>query len=159
MTVLNYTTVDLGLPNVPDIKDPKLFPEFVRIYNAIKILAQGVDTYTNDGTAATTLANVANALDDLIATNADLAELKKKYFRYNVPKFTIVGAFACNGKPASTAVTITTASSTSPAGGVGTAAGGWDTAAHRDTAIAAINTNAAAITEIQNILKTFGLGA
>ena len=37
-----------------------------------------------------------------------------------------------------------------PAGGVGVAAGGWDTAAHRDTAIATIN-------EIRTTLVNLGL--
>ncbi len=48
--------------------------------------------------------------------------------------------------------------SNAPPGGVGTAAGGWDTAINRDAAIAAINTNASAISAIQTILSNAGLG-
>jgi len=159
MDAANYTTVNLGLPAVPESSDPKLFPELVRIYNAIKLLASSVDTYTKDGTLSTDLTQVQNDLESLIDTHSRLAQLRKQYYRYTVPIFTVVGAFGCNGKPPHTAIAITNASGNSPAGGVGTAAGGFDTAAHRDSAIAAINANAAAITEIQNILKQFGLAS
>lgn len=44
-----------------------------------------------------------------------------------------------------------------PAGGVGAAAGGWDTAANRDAAIATINNNHTRIGEIENKLRALGL--
>jgi hypothetical protein len=157
MANTSSSTINLGLAAIPEIQEPKSFYEFVKVYNAIKILAQFIDTYTSDGTLKDTLSELSDQIEGVVDNTAELTELKKKYFSYTLPKLTVVGEFACNGKPASTAVTITSSSGTAPAGGTGTAAGGWDTAGHRDAAITAINNNAAAITEIQNILKTFGL--
>lgn len=159
MTTTSYTTVNLGLPAVPESGDPKIFPELVRIYNAIKILAQGVDTYTNDGTITTSLTDIQNELENFIDTQSSLAELRKQYYRYTVPTFKVTGAFGCNGKIPHAIIPIVQASSNAPAGGVGTAAGAFADAATRDQAIAAINANAAAITELQNILKQFGLAS
>lgn len=45
-------SIDTGLPASPEVGDPRLFPEFLRIYNAIKILAQTLDDYTNAGQVA-----------------------------------------------------------------------------------------------------------
>jgi hypothetical protein len=45
----------------------------------------------------------------------------------------------------------------SPAGGTGAAAGGWDTAANRDIAITAINTNRTRIGEIIDALERQGI--
>jgi hypothetical protein len=53
-----------------------------------------------------------------------------------------VAEFGCNGKAPQTAVV---SGGAAPAGGVGTAAGGWDTAAHRDSAIALLNAIQAAL--------------
>jgi len=53
--------------------------------------------------------------------------------------------------------TLTTASAVAPAGGTGTAAGAFDTAANRDAAIATINSNRTRITEIENALKALGI--
>ncbi len=59
--------------------------------------------------------------------------------------------------PAPATLTISSTSSasgsTAPSGGVGTAAGGWDTAANRDLAIAAINANAAAINTLTSAIN------
>lgn len=159
MGTLDYTTVNLGLPALPEVTDPKLFYELTKIYNAIKILAQGVDTYTSDGTVPATLSDIANQLENIIDTAASHAELRKKYYGYTVPKFTVTGKFACNGKPLSAAVPIIhTAGTASGTGTTGTAAGGFADAATRDLAIAAINDNAFAVAEIQNILRQFGFG-
>ncbi|KKN00110.1 hypothetical protein LCGC14_1141080 [marine sediment metagenome] len=43
-----------------------------------------------------------------------------------------------------------------PAGGTGQAAGGWDTAANRNTAITCINDSRTRIGEIEAILQKFG---
>lgn len=44
------TTLNLQLPNLPDeVKDPQVYAELVRVYNACKILAQGLDVYTGVG--------------------------------------------------------------------------------------------------------------
>lgn len=53
--------------------------------------------------------------------------------------------------------TLTAVSAVAPAGGTGTAAGGWDTAANRDAAIAQINNLRTRVTEIENALKTLGI--
>jgi hypothetical protein len=49
---------------------------------------------------------------------------------------TVKGTFGCNGAAAQAAFV---SGGAAPAGGVGTAAGGWDTAAHRDAAITLLN--------------------
>lgn len=44
------TTLNLQLPNLPEeVKDPQVYGELVRIYNACKLLAQGLDIYTGVG--------------------------------------------------------------------------------------------------------------
>lgn len=70
----------------------------------------------------------------------------------------VAGGFGCNSKaPQPPAAMGATAAA--PVGGVGTAAGAWDTAAHRDAAIAAINANKAAIDIINATLIANGIGA
>ena len=66
-----------------------------------------------------------------------------------------VGFFgtAATTKPA--ALTVVTANA--PAGGVGTAAGGWDTAVNRDTAIALINNLKVRVGELESRLQSLGL--
>ena len=39
---------NLGLAAVPELKDSELFPEFVRLYNAIKLTAAMLDNYTGN---------------------------------------------------------------------------------------------------------------
>lgn len=70
----------------------------------------------------------------------------------------VAGGFGCNTKAPQPPV-VMGATAAAPAGGVGTAAGGWDTAAHRDAAIAAINANKAAIDIINATLIANGIGA
>lgn len=46
-----FSTINLQLQNLPnELKDAETYAEFVKIYNACKILAQAVDTYTGIGT-------------------------------------------------------------------------------------------------------------
>lgn len=52
---------------------------------------------------------------------------------------------------------LTTEPAAAPAGGTGAAAGGWDTAGNRDTAITAINDTRTRVGEIEAILQKFGL--
>jgi len=40
------STINTGLPNIPDPPDPAFFPEFTRLYNAIRNLTLAVDAYT-----------------------------------------------------------------------------------------------------------------
>lgn len=46
MALNNELSINLGLPAMPLVQDQKLFPEFVRVYNAIKQLATALDRYT-----------------------------------------------------------------------------------------------------------------
>lgn len=179
------TTIDLGLPSVPTIKNPpELYAELLTIYNAIRAIAIGVDDYTLSGDLLDQIAEIQAALPVAIAVfkrglkalrqdmeelpnvHASHYELRKQYYRYTVPKFTVntnlnVKQKFSLGDPATFPPVgiqaITKAPGTAPAGGVGTAAGGFDTAANRDAAISAINANKAAILEIQQILNKFGL--
>lgn len=52
-----------------------------------------------------------------------------------------------------------TATTPAPAGGTGAAAGGWDTAGHRDTAIATINALVTDIAALKAVLIAAGLMA
>lgn len=40
------SSINTGLPNIPDPPDPKFFGEFTRIYNALRNLTIAVDAYT-----------------------------------------------------------------------------------------------------------------
>lgn len=40
------SSINTGLPNIPESPDPKFFSEFSRIYNAIRNLALALDSYT-----------------------------------------------------------------------------------------------------------------
>lgn len=52
---------------------------------------------------------------------------------------------------------IASVAGSAPAGGTGAAAGGWDTAANRDLAIAAINETKAQVNLILTALRTAGI--
>lgn len=49
---------------------------------------------------------------------------------------------------------LTAPAAAAPAGGVGTAAGGWDTAANRDAAIATVNNLRTRLLEVETVLKS-----
>lgn len=182
------STINLGLPDIPETSDPKLFQELVRVYNAIKLLAQFIDIYTADGTlvdqtegalaeAASSITQLriklralAGEIEELPSNTATLWELRKRYYRYSVPVFTVsglltvigdaqvIGKFACNGKPVQASYALGAVAGNATAGGIGTAAGGWDTAANRDATIATINAHAIAINALQIALKNNGIG-
>lgn len=67
-------------------------------------------------------------------------------------KAAIPGLSSSHKAPALTAVT-----AAAPAGGTGTVAGAWDTAANRDAAIAALNNLRTRVTEIETALKALGI--
>lgn len=67
------STINLGLSSTPEVQDPKLFPEFVRLYNAINLLAQYIDQYSLDGTVA---AKVATLMTDVAAINESITNLE-----------------------------------------------------------------------------------
>lgn len=70
--------------------------------------------------------------------------------------YRVTGKFGCNSK-APQAAFASSGTASAPPGGTGTAAGAWDTAANRDAAIAAINTNKTAIDNIITALKNNGI--
>lgn len=108
--------------------------------------------------AFATLTRIAETLDNLAVApaqkvarpQADVTPLLpsmallngSKYVDFKAKNLTtagsaaISGAFGCNSATAQTAYA---SGGAAPAGGVGTAAGGWDTAAHRDAAITLLN--------------------
>lgn len=45
-------SINLGLPATPEVQDRQLFQEFVRVYNAVNLLADFLDIYTNSGGVA-----------------------------------------------------------------------------------------------------------
>lgn len=69
----------------------------------------------------------------------------------NINQF-IPNVGAAHQPPSLTAVT-----AAAPAGGTGTAAGGWDTAANRDAAIAQINNLRTRVTQLETALKALGI--
>jgi len=63
-----------------------------------------------------------------------------------------------SGRPAQTPISTLTANpAAAPAGGTGTTAGAWDTAANRDAAIATINALRTRVAEIETVLKDLGI--
>ena len=46
MGLPNELSVNLGLPNSPEVEDPKSFYDFLLVYNAIKNVAAALDEYT-----------------------------------------------------------------------------------------------------------------
>ena len=84
-TQANVHTVDLGLPAIPLNQDPAIFWELVRIYNALNLLAQVLDTYTGGGTTAATItaiqANITNlqmSVLGMVSNTAEVAELRNQ---------------------------------------------------------------------------------
>lgn len=114
MAASQSSTINLGLPSTPETSDAKLFYELVKVYNAINLLAYGLDTYTADGSLNTTVTTTLSAvnlqliqanqlIDSFIDNSSEFTELKKN------GKFgTLVatGAFGCNSKTAQTAVVL-----------------------------------------------------
>lgn len=92
----NELSVDLGLPATPETQNAELFKELLRIYNAINILATGVDKYTQDGNVVASI----QALDTAVAAiNATLDA-------GTIPLIHSPGNFGVNGKAAQAAVTM-----------------------------------------------------
>ena len=46
------SSINLGLPSIPETQDTELFYELVKVYNALNILAQGTDTASNTASTA-----------------------------------------------------------------------------------------------------------
>lgn len=55
-------TVDINLPIVPEVQDKILFEECLKIYNAIRSLAYGLDEYTDSGMIIVDLAVTSSIL-------------------------------------------------------------------------------------------------
>ena len=52
------STIDTGLPALPEATDRSLFYELTKVYNAIGIIQQTLDTYTSGGTLAADIATI-----------------------------------------------------------------------------------------------------
>ena len=77
MPQLPTFSIDVNLPVVPEVFDKELFVECLKIYNAIRSLAIGVDDYTDSGTLAITLGiGVDTALAEVNSLRNEVAELK-----------------------------------------------------------------------------------
>lgn len=51
MASKSYSTINTGLSVLPmEVKDSAAYAEFIKLYNAVKIVAQAMDTYTGIGT-------------------------------------------------------------------------------------------------------------
>ncbi len=51
MSLQGEMSIRLGLPSAPLVEGPKLFIEFLQVYNAIKVLGYSLDSYTGAITA------------------------------------------------------------------------------------------------------------
>lgn len=72
------SSINIGLPSLPETTDPRLFSELIRVYNAINILAQSVDSYTADGTVVGSLASKANDAEVVHITGLTITEGSNK---------------------------------------------------------------------------------
>lgn len=85
--------------------------------------------------------------------NESIAGDKTASGKWSFQQVGFFGTAALAAKPSA----LTAVTADAPAGGTGTAAGGWDTAAHRDTAIALINNLKTRVGELENRLQSLGL--
>lgn len=63
------SSINTGLPNLPDPPDPKFFPEFARIYNAIRNLTIALDSYTGAMQAEKQYMNQVPLTSSVLAQN------------------------------------------------------------------------------------------
>lgn len=61
------SSIDLGLPAHPNTQDTELYNELSTIYNAIRLLASGLDSYTGEGTLQVEAQLSASQTDSTIA--------------------------------------------------------------------------------------------
>lgn len=70
-------SVNLALPAIPDVNHPELFQEALKIYNAIRSLAVGLDDYTGGGEINIELQiNSDRSRTEIQALREEIAELK-----------------------------------------------------------------------------------
>lgn len=115
MAVAQSQTINLGLPAIPETTDSKLFMELVRVYNAIQLLAQGLDNYTGDGTIGVSVStlnaailDIRSVLDTIVDNSAEFTEFRKhgKFDTLVAGTVTSVAGFGCNSKTPQVAVTL-----------------------------------------------------
>jgi hypothetical protein len=63
------SSINLGLPNLPDPPDPAFMSELIRIYNAIRNLAIAVDVYTGAQAAEPSVYSQTPASSTVLAQN------------------------------------------------------------------------------------------
>jgi hypothetical protein len=110
------------------------------------VLRPGVSTGTGSGSVFIqgSVADVAGTTDNAYLSMVTVTGNKLGFY---------------NATPVVKASAPTAATAVAPAGGTGTTAGGWDTAAHRDTAIAAINNLMTRVAFLETVIANLGLTA
>ena len=78
MSINNFTS-NLGLSVLPDTNDGKAFPDLFRVYNAIRILASNLDTYT--GVVAADIGDQPNIAP---ATSLLIGNQCRMYIKFDV---------------------------------------------------------------------------
>lgn len=63
------SSINTGLPNIPDPPDPAFFAEFARMYNAIRNLSIAIDTYTGSLPADSSVYSQTAITDSVRAQN------------------------------------------------------------------------------------------
>lgn len=118
MPASQSTSINLLLPVLPETQNPELFSELVRVYNAINLLANGIDTYTNAGTVTQTVSDVEDkntiltaqliknnkqlkilntALSGVIDISSSYFELRKAYYKYLLKRLEVLGDTKLDG--------------------------------------------------------------
>lgn len=73
------SSINTGLPNIPDPPDPAFFAEFQRLYNAIRNLTIAIDSYTGAIPADSSVYDQTNLSSSLLEQN-----LLRVYCPFNV---------------------------------------------------------------------------
>lgn len=66
MSAGQQLSFSLGLAQIPEIKESELFPEFLRLYNAIKLTAAQLDAYTGNSPATVGEERRPGAINNLL---------------------------------------------------------------------------------------------
>lgn len=113
------------------------------------------DTQQADITATWTDATHASRKTRLALSASDSAAAREGMRIEANGSAALIGFFGATAVVKPTALTATVAAA--PAGGTGTAAGGWDTAGNRDLAIATINNLKTRVDQLESKLRALGL--
>lgn len=119
MPATQNSSINLLLPILPETQDQELFKELARIYNAINLLANGVDKYTNSGTVLESITDsevrstqltaqlvktskeikkIKTELAGIIDISASYFELRKAYYKYKLKQLEVLNDTKLDGK-------------------------------------------------------------